>query len=532
MSSIPRNRLALQGLFTPLYAVSFICGLALSFAFPGRDISFLAWFSIAPFLFLVAESPRSDAFTAGVLFGLPYFFGTQYWIYYSINHYGHLNLPASVAVVFLLCLYESLYTGIFALVLNYVSKRTALPLVLTASTLWVCLEYARGFILTGFPWSLLGYSQYRSLPLIQIADITGIYGISFIVIAANAVLADFMLLERRRRHIPLYPTVPVWLGTVSVIIIAVVTISYGYHRLGEKMPSRPVRISIIQGNIDQDMKWDRQYQDSVLSTYMEMSKIVSRQKPDLIVWPETALPFIFGHDREHTGRLMAFQKENGVPLLTGTIRAREHKDGSRVYSNSAVLMDSYGKVMYSYDKIHLVPFGEYVPLKNALFFVNRLVEGAVGDYVPGRAYTSAKTSFGTFSTVICYELIFPSLVRNFFLKGGDFIVTITNDAWFGSTIGPVQHFYTSVFRAVENRKPVVRAANTGISGFVDSRGRVIKKTGLFEKTAVTAEIDRDGRVTFYTRYGDIFVYLCLVSITVILLNLLFHSKHQYGGRRW
>ena len=175
-----------------IYIVAFFCGLALSFAFPGRDFSFLAWFSIAPFIFFLSDCPRQVAFKSGIVFGMPFFFGTQYWIYYSINHYGHLNIVLSVLIILLLCLYESLYIGMFGIILNYVTKRSTIPLVLTAPLLWICLEFARGYVITGFPWSFLGYSQYKLLPLIQIADITGIYGISFLILAVNAVIADFV----------------------------------------------------------------------------------------------------------------------------------------------------------------------------------------------------------------------------------------------------------------------------------------------------------------------------------------------------
>ncbi len=211
--------------------------------------------------------------------------------------------------------------------------------------------------------------------------------------------------------------------------------------------------------------------------------------------------------------------------------AHTKEDQRYTLTNSAVLFDRFGKVTCAYDKIHLVPFGEYVPLKSVLFFVHRLAEG-IGTYVPGKKYKTANLNNGTFATVICYELIFPSLVRTFFQKGGDFLVTITNDAWFGNTIGPIQHFYTAVFRAVENRKPVIRAANTGISGIINSNGEVIKKSNLFTRESLSSKIRMEDRITFYTKYGDMFVYLCLLMIAVILVNLMFHSKSHFGGKRW
>ena len=176
-------------------------------------------------------------------------------------------------------------------------------------------------------------------------------------------------------------------------------------------------------------------------------------------------------------------------------------------SNSAVLLDNAGKVVYTYDKIHMVPFGEYVPLHNVLFFIDKLVVG-IGDYVSGERLIRAETPFGNFATLICYEVIFPGLARKFYADGGDFIVNITNDAWFGQTTGPYQHFSMAVFRAVENRKPLLRSANTGISGYIDSNGRILSKTALFEKTVLLSDVRTDSTRSFYSKYGRSFsVYM-------------------------
>jgi apolipoprotein N-acyltransferase len=188
-------------------------------------------------------------------------------------------------------------------------------------------------------------------------------------------------------------------------------------------------------------------------------------------------------------------------------------------TNSAVLLDREGNKAAVYDKIHLVPFGEYVPLRKVLFFVDKLVVG-IGDYIPGTQYLQADTEVGRFSTLICYEVIFPGMVRKFFVRGGDFMVTITNDAWFGYTAGPYQHFSMAVFRAIENRKPVVRAANTGISGFIDSNGRVLMRSGLFDRQVLTDTLKTDTSMTFYTKFGDIFSFFCIVISIILLVNLV------------
>jgi len=215
---------------------------------------------------------------------------------------------------------------------------------------------------------------------------------------------------------------------------------------------------------------------------------------------------------------MTFQKDTEAHLLFGSVMVKSRLRERTELTNSIILLDREGKKSFVYDKIHLVPFGEYVPLRSVLFFIDKLVEG-IGDYVPGRQYIRAKTDFGSFGALVCYEVIFPGLVRKFFTDGGDFIVTITNDAWFGKTAGPHQHFSMAVFRSIENRKPLVRAANTGISGFIDSNGRILAASSLFTRQVLTDIITTDSTRTFYTRYGDLFSYLCIVTSIVMTVNI-------------
>lgn len=499
------------------YIPAFVSGSALVLCFPVFDYNLLAFVAMVPFLVSLWHMAPRESFGAGIVFGLPYFFGTQYWIYHSMSHYGGMPVALSFLVVLLLALYLSLYTGLFGFLYSRVMSRTSFPALLVAPVLWVTLEFTRSYVFTGFPWSSLGYSQYKFLPFIQFADLTGIYGVSFMVVAVNGVLADLFITRRRHGETPLFHLFPVVSGSVLLILALGAVFLYGNHRLEENRPGSPATISIIQGNIEQDVKWEPAYQDFVLDTYEDLSAAAvseAPRAPDLLVWPESALPFYFGYDAEITGEFLNFQKELATPLLFGAITVKRKTNGYDL-GNSALLLNADGEVAYSYDKIHLVPFGEYVPLKRLLYFLDKLVVG-IGDYVPGTHYIRASTPVGEFGTMVCYEIIFPGLVRKFYRDGGDFIVTITNDAWFGRTSGPYQHWSMAVLRAVENRKPVVRAANTGISGFIDSNGRILEKTALFERAVLTETIKTDRSRTFYSRYGDLFSYLCIVlSLAVV-----------------
>jgi len=506
-------------------------GAALTLSFPRYDLFFIAWVALVPFLWTLSVLGERDSFISGILFGIAFFLGTQYWIYHSINHYGHVSLSLSLLIVFLLSVYQALYMGVFALLVNFVTSKSRIPLVFFVPALWACTEFVRGILFTGFPWSYVGHSQYTVLPLIQIADITGAYGVSFLIVAVNCAVVDILVLKRRKRKIPLYPAIPSYGGALLVFVLVLASLAYGMHRMREKLPDRMITAAVIQGNIEQDKKWDPSYQSTVLSTYLALTRSVRAENPDLIVWPETAVPFYFGSDTEFTEQLRDFQRETRIPLFFGSVTVRSLTAGKYRLANSAILLDGDGKVAYTYDKIHLVPFGEYVPLRTVFFFIDKLVQG-VGDYIPGRDFKVGHASFGQFVPAICYELIFPSLMRKYLSSGGEFLVTITNDAWFGDTPGPYQHFSAGVFRAIESRKSVLRAANTGISGLIDSKGRIVRKSSLFRQETLLLKVPKDQRVTFYTKYGDIFIYFCLLIVAVTFTNVIFHSKTKIGGMRW
>lgn len=506
-----------------MYAPAFISGLLIISCFPTIDLFGLAWIALVPFLLSLYDRKPKQAFKAGLFLGTLYFFGTQYWIYYSINHYGRIPFIVSICIALLLSLYLGLYIGIFALLFSKTIKSTRLPALFIAPVFWVALEFLRSYALTGFPWSSIGYTQYKFLPVIQFADITGIYGVSFLIVAVNGAIADILFIKKRLQDMPLFPLSHTVIGFSLLFLFAVSIFVYGYWRLGQERPGRELRVSIVQGNIEQDKKWEPLYQNAVIETYKKLSVEAVSSSPAIIIWPETAVPFYFDADKLYTNQLIDFQRGLNTYLLFGSVLVKGQREGRVLLSNSVILLNRDGIVSYIYDKIHLVPFGEYVPLRKILFFLDKLVVG-IGDYIPGGSYLKAVTPFGDFGTVICYEIIFPGLVRKFYAKGGDFIVTITNDAWFGRTTGPYQHFSMAVFRAVENRKPVVRAANTGISSFIDSNGRILSKTRLFQQEILTQDIRTDPARSFYTKYGDIFSYICIVFLVILLAPLIWRPK--------
>jgi apolipoprotein N-acyltransferase len=275
----------------------------------------------------------------------------------------------------------------------------------------------------------------------------------------------------------------------------------------------PLKVGLVQGNIDQSIKWDESFQMETLKIYDNLSLRVSEEKPDLIIWPETATPFFFQDAKEFQPFILDIPKKTNAFLLFGSPSYKILK-GKVNHYNSAYLVSPAGELIGKYDKIHLVPFGEYVPMQDLLFFLGSLGEG-IGDFKSGKEIFNFSLPQGKLGVLICFEIIFPDLCRRFIKGGANFLVTITNDAWFGRTSAPYQHFSIATFRAVENRVFIVRAANTGITGFIDPKGKIINQGGIFTEEAMNGVIRLSSQKTFYTLYGDIFSWIC--SALAILL---------------
>ena len=489
-----------------------LSAILLSLSFPGYDIEALAWLSLLPlFLIIKGESARNTflwCWSSGTLF----FFITINWVIRTMNNYGGIPLWVSLLILLLLSLYLGLYFGVFGLLTRYVTTKTRFPLPCVAPILWVSLEYVRTHLLTGFPWASLGYSQYKFLHLIQIADITSVLGVSFLVVAVNAALFEILSKGRRRNII----------SVSAVVFLFLLSLAYGYHRLNRSYenPERELSVAVLQGNIPQDLKWDRTFQRRTIDIYKRLTAESRQRQADLILWPETAAPFFFQTPSTYRQELFNLAKEENVFLLFGSPSYTTGADSTLKLFNSAYLISPHGESLARYDKRHLVPFGEYVPLSKILFFIEKMVTG-IGDFVPGNNYTLFRTPQARFGVVICFEVIFPDLVRHFVLNGAEVMATITNDAWFGKSAAPYQHFAMVVFRAVENRVYFARAANTGISGFISPKGETLEASQLFVEDALLQTISPSTTRTIYTTYGDIFAWICIFITGIVMILALF-----------
>jgi apolipoprotein N-acyltransferase len=306
-----------------------------------------------------------------------------------------------------------------------------------------------------------------------------------------------------------------------------VAIIYGNYRLSgdKKGPNeeKPVKVAIVQANIDQSIKWDPMYQKESMDIYRRLTENAYPYKPQLIVWPETAVPFFFQERSELTEEIYRISGGSGALMIFGS-PAYERINSSIKYYNRAYWLSGGGRLTGYYDKVHLVPFGEYVPLKTLLPFVNRLVTAA-GDFASGRDIAPMSLPGLPTGMLICYEAIFPEISRTNVKKGASILVNITNDAWYGMSSAPYQHLVMSIFRAVENRRPLIRAANTGFSAFIDPYGRIALRGDIFEEELLINEVNiKDHNLTFYCRYGDIFIYLIFIICLIKFLHELWYNR--------
>ncbi len=467
-----------------------------------------------------APSP-SRAFLLGLLSGAVYFWGTLYWLIETMTTFGGLSTVTAVFAAFLLVAYLALFPAAFAWALARSRRSLGSRALALAPAIWVSTELGRQYVWDGFPWALLGYSQVTVLPVAQVASVVGVYGLSGLLAFVAAAAAAPVLFAGRSRWI--YPAVAVGL----VVLCA----GWGAARMSSARlleAGDPVRVAVIQGNIEQEDKWNPELRDAITDKYIAMTRQALASGATFIIWPESSTPFYFEHDLIRGGSIRRLARESGATLLIGSDQVEpvkattpDQRPEARYY-NAAFLVRPDGQVGAVYRKMHLVPFGEYVPLQNLLFFVAPIVE-AVSSFTPGQDPVLLPVDGHMVSTAICYEVIFPSLIRRFVQDGSELLTTITNDAWYGRSSAAYQHWDQAAMRSIEQGRYLARAANTGISGFVDPYGRVLEKTDLFHDAIVVGDLRFIQERTIYSRIGDLVAWLSL-GLTIAALAVRFRSR--------
>ncbi len=478
-------------------------------AFPPFDQPWCAWVALVPWLRLLEGARARAAFWWSWAVGFGFFLGSIWWLTH-VTVFGWLAL----------CAFLALYFGAFGALARSALRRSrpaAALAILPAG--WMLLEWLRSRLLSGFGWNLLAYSQTSWPVIIQCADLAGAWGVSGLMVGANVAL--FL---RARRSPPR--------GARAAAAIAagliVAALGYGAWRLAERQSldfprnaalsrvegrqpasPRPVRVAVLQGNIPQDEKWDEEHKGPIMDQYEALARRAAASHADLIVWPETSMPGFLDLDEPLTRRLRAIAASVHVPMLVG-VPVSEGAEMAQRLLNSAALLAPDGRQLGRYDKLHLVPFGEYIPFERRLPWARQALP-PIGEFVGGDSPTVFRLPGdrpAAFSVLICFEDVFPELARAFVRHGAQFLLVITNDAWFGPTAAARQHAQASAFRAVELRRPVARAANTGWSGCIDAagrlQGRVQDREGreLFVTGTTTCDMEAGSRDTLYARWGD------------------------------
>ncbi len=450
--------------------------------------------------------PTRRGFMLGLLAGFIHFAGTVYWTGATVSTFGGLPVIVAVIVAALLALYMAGYVAVTCAIAAILIRGFGARGVLLFPVVWVAAEYLRGIVLGGFPWIPLGNTMVTLLPIAQLASAFGVYGLSLFVGFVNAGFALTALRTGRTRIVAAAAT----LAAITALSI------WGGARLASDMLTRgePIKIGLIQGNIAQTDKWNPARAGMILDRYLQLTRQAAENGAQLIMWPESSTPFYFEDDPAGNAvREMA--RTLARPILLGSDEF-EDSDPPKHY-NAAFMLDAAGATAAVYRKIHLVPFGEYVPLQQVLFFVGPLVE-AVSAFSRGTRVTMLPVHGHMVSTAICYEVTYPALAREAVLNGSEMLTTITNDAWYGESSAAFQHFEMAAMRAIEQGRYLARSANTGISGIIDPYGRVLVRTNLFETVAVVGEARFVQTQTLYARIGDLVAFLS-IALTIVALVL-------------
>jgi apolipoprotein N-acyltransferase len=527
------------------WILSLLSGGLQILVFPRTNWFFLCWIAFVPLLYallrgrggegeLLDSEGRSlrpftlrQGFLVAWVSGIVWYIGTCYWIYPVMNGYGNLGIFASGLITAGYCLIMGMHHGVFGLLVVLLARRSNLgnrrPLLL-APVFWVALEFFRDRV-TGVPWEPLGNSQVDNIPFAHIAQLTGVYGLSFAVMLVNcAFTAGLLLFGRRRKTL------------ILSAAAAAVALQIGVFAKPAPLPTTKQAVLLQQNAPIQD-KWTAEQYNQLIAELARISVQAEPPNPPgnpgLIVWNESPAPFLADDPRFCTWLATIARTANSY-VIAGSVMHAEvgHSNcepyderfarGSSKLFNSALLVDPQGNAVDRYDKIHLVPFGEYVPLKSLLFFADKLVR-EVGDFARGTEHKVFDLNGTRVGIVICYESVFPDEVREFAANGAQVFVNISDDGWYGETSAPYQHLQMSRMRAIENNRWVLLSTNNGITSVIDPVGRVTQKVDRNIRTTLIGRYTPETETTFYTRYGDVFAWICVV-ISLIAIFVRFRIR--------
>jgi len=504
-------------------ALAVASGLAMGLAFPKFDYGLLAWVALVPLFYAIEGQSMRRVFWWAYLQGFASYIVSLYWIPIPLHDFADVPMQYAIFPMLALAGIVAINTAVAIWAGEFVARRTRIPSVITMPVAWAAIEWFRTYVPAAFPWNLLGYAAYKNLELIQFAEFTGVYGVSALIVFFNAVV--YVVISRRGG----YRLQTISLSTLTAMMIAMVAFgAWRINNIKHAPTTGSFKAAMVQGNIPQSLKWDPKFLPQSYGVYQDETVEAAKSGADLIIWPEAAAAFLFqpddlypaalASDAEYRTALLTLARNISKPILFGA-PALARADGQLGFYNRAYLVSAEGKgeVDAYYDKIELVPFGEYVPARAILgYFVNKVVNG-FGDLLPGNKQTLFDFQGAKLGILICYESIFPDLTRREVNAGADVLVNVTNDAWYGESSAPYQVLAMAAMRSVETKVPMVRVANTGFSTLIEPSGLITNRTPLFQRGMVVVKVPWRPVRTLYTIVGDLFAEICFVLMAIGLI---------------
>ena len=492
-------------------------GVVLALSFPNYNFSLLAWIAVGLLTLASYRATISVSPLYGLLNGLAFFPMSLPWMDVVMRQYGDVGPWTSAGILALVALVGGLLTAVFSLGVAIASRKSRLLACLLAPCLWVTMEFARAHLpIIAFPWNLIGYAASGNLSLLQLTTVTGIYGLSFVVAGYGALVA-YAILSRKHRA---------W-KSLMVVTAALILIAFGGRYFIPRAAPHYVA-HLVQTNFEQQYSYPPDWMQRHASDLDELQQLTvhaAKAEPGLIVWPEVPAPFTF-QDPNFAERAMRIARDSGSDFLVGIVDWKRDANHQWYATNSATLLDPSGQRVFTYDKIHLVPFGEYVPLRRWLSFAGKLVAD-IGDFTPGHEYSVGPLPGGKFGVYICYEGVFPGMVRRFTADGAQLLINVSNDGWFGRSAAPAQHAMMERVRAVENRRWLLRDTNNGYTIDVDPYGRIVAEMPTDIRGQLDAPYAFETEMTPYARFGNWFAWLCLLASVGLLAASMVNDQ---GGR--
>ena len=499
-------------------------GILMMAAFAPFNLWILAWFAPAGFLWAIHQAPsKKMAGLVGFLYGMAFWTTSVSWVKNVVFEYGHLPETVSFMLMLLLCLFVSVIPTALAVILKGVVKHLGNYGLFAVPFIWVAGEFFQTYLLTGFPWNLAGYSQVFFLPAVQIADHTGVYGVSFLVILVNTAII-YAIIEKP--SLKLKYLAPL----VTAGVIAALCITYGIAVMVTDHQDQLFKVTMIQDGLDNTGRYTAN-SNELFNFYLDESVKAAKEGSDVVLWGEGALLFLdmLGQNGGIPGGIneqyvLSLPRDFNFWLLMGSTDIVMGENIAYNTALSAGPMNASAAQGY-YRKVHLTPFGEYIPYQFVFGWLQKIVT-EISDFLPGEQLNTIPLLDGRAGTPICYEVIFPDLVRRFSLNGATILVTLSNDAWFGHTAANDQHFNMAIMRSVENRRYLLRCAVSGVSGVIDPQGHVLARSEPYEKVTLEGKAAMREEMTFYALNGDVFAFFCCFVTVLLVALLIFRKKFE------